>query len=224
MLYMDNARKMFSEACSSFNCENIEAEFYHNFAQMIPDRIDVDTLILALQIALTESEEVGYNILGFIALVPQYVRQCASVEFAHEFREKYNRNILGLSQDKLPDVDYGYIEVAEDVIDISNKDKYEVFAALYNASIPVGMGFMKYNPMPWSRETARRYFEINGKENSNDGEINFNWVMGRLVPCTFKDNLLYVRSYNYNTEDKMAQRIISTVPNIEDKKSNIILR
>jgi len=58
------------------------------------------------------------------------------LEFAREFRKKYNAEVLGLTQEELPNVDYGCTEVEPDVIDISNKDRNEVLAALYNASTP----------------------------------------------------------------------------------------
>ena len=46
MLYMEDARRAFSEACGTFNRYNSESEFYHRLAQMIPNRVDVDTLML----------------------------------------------------------------------------------------------------------------------------------------------------------------------------------
>lgn len=221
MLYMENARTAFAEACGTWNKYNSESEFYHKLAQMIPNRVDVDTLILAIKIALADADREDKNTLGFIAIIPQYVRQCASYEFTHEFREKFNLEVLGFTQEDLPDVDYGCIEVEKDVIDISNKDRYEVLAALYNASTPVGKGFIEYNPMSWDRETAAMYYECYGKANAINGTVNFKWILGRPVSCTFEDNLVYVSSYNRDNEEGLAQRAISTVPNIEDVKHNI---
>ena len=140
MLYLENAKESFANAQSTFG-DNEEVEFYHRFSKMIPDIVDVDTLILAFKIALKDVEMEGKNTLPYIALVPHYVRQCTSFEFAHEFRKKYNAEILGLTQEELPDVDYGCIETEPDIIDISSKDRNEVLAALYNASTPIGRGF-----------------------------------------------------------------------------------
>ena len=89
MLYFENAKESFESACGTFNRCNSESEFYHKFARMIPDKIDVDTLVLAFKMALQDVEKEGENTLPYIALVPQYVRQCTSPEFAHEFRKKY---------------------------------------------------------------------------------------------------------------------------------------
>lgn len=218
MLYFENAKESFAAASETFNSYNSESEFYHRFAIMIPDKIDVDTLVLAFKMALQDAEREGENTLSFIALVPQYVRQCTSPEFAHEFRKKYNEEILGLTQEELPDVDYGYTEVEKDVIDISNKDRNEVLASLYNASTPVGMGFAQYNPMPWTKEIAGMYFERFGQPDS-DGVIAFKWVMGRPLNCKFVDNLVYVAGYNNDNEWGLAQRAISTCPNIQQTKT-----
>lgn len=220
MLYLENAKECFASACSD-NRNNIESQFYHKFSHMIPNRIDLDTLILALKIALADSEIIGINTTSFIALVPHFVRQFTSPEFAHEFRKKYNAEVLGLTQEELPDVDYGYNEIKRDVIDISNKDRNEVLAALYNASTPINMGFAQYNPMTWTKEIASMYFEQFGEPDEN-GVILFKWVMGRPLNVKFVDDLVYVAGYNNDNEWGLAQRVISTCPNIVKnlKKTN----
>lgn len=217
MLYMENARKAFSQACGNWQRENTESKFYHELALMIPDRVDVDTLILAIKIALSDANKDGVNTEAFISLIPQYIRQCASYEFTHEFRKKFNFEILGLTQEELPDVDYGYVEVEKDVIDISNKDRYEVLAALYNASTPVGKGFIEYNPVSWNKEMAEIYFENYGRVDEHTGNVSFKWILGRPVTCTFMDNLVYVGKYNRDNEEGLAQRAISTVANLDVK-------
>lgn len=215
MLYFENAKESFEKAHGSiFGDENAERNFYHKFARMIPDKVDVDTLVLAFKIALQDETREGKNTMGFISVIPQYVRQCTSLEFAHEFREKFNEEVLGLTQEPLPDVDYGYNEVEENVIDISNKNRADVLAALYNASTPVGMGFAQYNPREWTREIAEYYFE-NYVEPKEDGTIFFKYIMGRPVTCTFVGDLVYVGAYNYENEPGLAQRAISTCPNKE---------
>lgn len=217
MLYFENAKESFESACGICKRHNSESELYHKIAQMIPNKIDVDTLVLAFKIALQDAEKEGENILPYIALVPQYVRQCTSLEFAHEFRKKYNSEVLGLTQEELPDVDYGCTEVEPDVIDISDKDRNEVLAALYNASTPAGEGFIQYNPMTWTKEIASMYFEQFGTPDS-DGVIAFKWVMGRPLNCKFVNNLVYVAGYNNDNEWGLAQRAISTCPNIGKQK------
>lgn len=218
MLFFENAKESFELASGTINKYNSESEFYHKFAKMIPNKIDVDTLVLAFKIALQDAEKEGENTFSFIALVPQYVRQCTSPEFAHEFRKKYNAEVLGLTQKELPNVDYGCIEVEPDIIDISNKDRNEVLAALYNASTPVGRGFAQYNPMPWTKEMASMYFE-QFCQPDKDGAIALKDVIGRPLNCIFIENLVYVAGYNNDNEWGLAQKVISTCPNLNKKRT-----
>ena len=47
MLYFENAKECFESAHETIlGRENAESEFYHRFARMIPDKVDVDTLVL----------------------------------------------------------------------------------------------------------------------------------------------------------------------------------
>lgn len=218
MLYLENAKENFESARDFLGGNNAETRFYHLFANMIPDSIDVDTLVLALKIAFQDAERKGENTAPYISIVPNYVRQFTSLEFAHEFRKKYNAEVLGLTQEELPDVDYGYTEVEPDVIDISSKDRNEVLAALYNASTPLGAGFVHYNPMTWTKEIASSYFEQYGKPDEN-GVIRFKWVMGRPLNCKFIGDLVYAEGYNNDNEAGLAQRAISTCPNVAKQKS-----
>lgn len=213
MLTITNAKENFSKVYGGIDYSSV-CKFLHKVAEMIPDTVDVDTLVLAFKIAFQDSSIATDDSVGFIAIIPHYVREFSSPEFAHEFRRKYNREVLGLTQEELPDVDYGYKEVKTNVIDISNKDRNDVLAALYNASTPIGMGFMQYNPMPWTREIAAMYFEEYGKPNK-EGNITFDYVLGRPLKCTFKGNLVYVLGYNNDNEWGLAQRAIATCPNIE---------
>lgn len=217
MLILENAKEAFAVSKDPVFGTNSECEFFHLLSEIIPDTIDVDTLILACKIALEEEKRMGRHPENYISIIPQYVSQCASFEFAHEFREKYIREVLGLTQEPLPDVDYGYNEVEKDVIDISNKDKGAVLAALYNASIPVGMGIIEYNPATWDERMGNYYLEHIAEKDSY-GNINLHYVMGRLVRCRFEGNLVKVALYNLETEQGLAQKAIATVPNKTDVK------
>lgn len=197
--------------------ECFESEFYQRVAKMIPNTIDVDTLVLAFKIAFNDAKEQKEDYSSFISLVPQYIRKFASLEFAHEFRIKFSEEVLGLTLEKLPDVDYGITEIEEGVIDISNKDKMEVLAALYNASIPIGMGFYQYNPMPWTKEIASVYFQKYAQLDENK-KVSIKWILGRPINCQFINDLIYVAGYNNYNESNLAQRVIATCPNVNKKK------
>lgn len=220
MLYLENAIESFASATNSLGFDGSAERFYHRISNMIPDTIDVDTLILAFKMALNDAERRGENTLGYIALVPQYVEQCASREFSHEFRQKYIKEVLGIDKEPLPDVDYGLNEVCPDVIDITNKDLGEVIAALYNAACPVGNGFMQYNPDTWDMEYANMYLELYKDEITDyEGNIFIKYILGRPMCIGIRNGLIYVDGYNRDNERGLAQRIIRTIPDKERKKS-----
>lgn len=213
MLYLENARNNFSAAGSNFTGDG-ESSFYHRVALMIPDKVDVDTLILAMKIALADEDKSYNNTFGFISLVPRYVDQIASTEFALEFRRKYLIEVLGLQVEEISnEVDYGCNEIEPDVIDISSKDLGEVFAALYNASAPIGAGFFQYDSEDWDKSVAQRFFVFKYGENYESERMFFDYVKGRNMEVTIQDNIIYVKRYNIANGIGLAQRVIKTVPN-----------
>ena len=216
MLYMNNARNEFYNAEDIFYRISPEVAFYHNLASMIPNKIDVDTLVLACKIAFKDLSRGVKEIPNFSFVVPLYVRQISTPEFAHEFRIKYFQNILGITIKDPPEIDYGYTEVEKDVIDISNKDLNEVIAALYNSSTPSIGGYTEYTPYEWTKREAKIYLK-NYAEVLDDGCISLRYVLGRCMFCIISNNLLDVRGYNENNEWGLAQRIIATCPNIDKK-------
>lgn len=223
MLIAENIKQHLAEATMSgkmYYEKSPECRIHHEVAEMIPTDIDVDNLILAYKICLDNYEKQSGNVLPFIAVIPQYIRKGTTPEFSKEFRKKYITDILGLPAQPELETDYGYVETEEDVIDISNKNKYAVLAALYNYSTPYGMGFAQYDPYAWDEEIGKLAFEKFG-EVLSDGSIFFGWVQGRLMRCKFKDNLLYVAAYNYENIDGLGQLAVSSVPNINQKEKPI---
>lgn len=214
MLYLEDAPKCFEEARTLFYGNGHEAEFYHQLAHMLPDVVDVDTLILAIRIALNDEDREERDTVGFIAIIPKYIEQIASKEFSLEFREKYIKEVLGIDKPELPEEDYGIVEIEDDIIDLSDKDKYEVLAFLYNAAIPVGAGFMQYNPSTWDKDTAEYYWN-NFAESDEEGNVYFRYVLGRLLHVRFNeiDNYVDVHAYNKENIEGFAQKVISKVPN-----------
>lgn len=220
MLYLENAIENFASATNSLGREGNAERFYHRISNMIPDTIDVDTLILAFKIALNDADKRGENTLGYIALVPQYVEQCASIEFAHEFRKKYIKEVLGITQPPIPDVDYGIKEVSKYVIDISNKDIDEVIAALYNASCPVGVGFMEYDPDTWDASFAHFYLEkFKDEIMDEEGNIYIKYILGRPLNIIIQNGLINVQGYDNDNEQGLAKRVIRTIPDKKNKRS-----
>lgn len=214
MLYVENAIESFASAHSNLGCDGPAEYFYHRISRMIPDTIDVDTLILAFKIALVDAEKRHENTLGFIALVPSYVEQFASYEFSQEFREKYIRQILGIDRPDIPDIDYGIKEISPHVIDISNKDLGSVIAGLYNQACPVGNGFMNYEPDTWDNNYAYAYLEHYKDELvDEDGTIHIKYILGRPLYITIKDNILYLEGYDRDNGAYLGERVVRSIPN-----------
>lgn len=220
MAILDNAKEFFSAATSNEyigDVDNTEAQFYHRLSEMIPNTIDVKRLILAMKILLKEEEKYHVNTISFMTIIPIFIDKYAPQDFAIEFREMFVKEVLGINQEPLPDVDYGINEIEEDIIDITDKDRDEVFAALYNASTPIGMGLAQYNPMTISKEIAHQAFSSVGKRRV-DGGILFDYVLGRPLKCCFYENKVDVSNYNLHNGIKKGQQAIKTVENLSDKK------
>jgi hypothetical protein len=67
-----------------------------------------------------------------------------------------------------------------ETIDISKLNKAEVLAVLYNASRPLGMGFLQYNPAPMTKEQAEELLK--------DGTY-FDYLKGRVMKVDIQDQL-----------------------------------
>jgi hypothetical protein len=61
----------------------------------------------------------------------------------------------------------------EDAVSIKGLNKAEVLAVLHNASRPLGMGFLQYNPKPITQEEAQKMLD--------SGRKYFDYVNGRVM-------------------------------------------
>lgn len=216
MFVAEKMKEHLSQAMSTSGRVDSQCAIHHDVSKIIPDTIDVENLVLAYKIIVNEYEK-RTNVTSYISVIPGYVKQAVSKEFFLEFRKLYTRELLGISLPDYSGEDYGCTEIEEDVIDLSNKNKYEVFTKLYNAIPPTGMGFAKYNPIPLEENLAPQVFEREGKVLTN-GAISFKWVIGKLMPCRFQDNLLYVAAYNYENGEGLAQQIVASCKNVNEKE------
>lgn len=208
MEYLKNAKNIFDLEYGANSTVRNELK------RMIPDTVDVDTLILVFKIGTNGTNHSTSHMTEIL----DAVKQCADEDFFHEFRIKYYKEILGIDCLDVQMGEYGYNELEENVIDISNKDVYEVLAGLYNAATPIANGFFQYNPITWTKETAKEYVKQYGQGNE-DNSLNFGYICGRPVRFKLlKGHLLYVHNYNYDNEPGLAQRVLSNIPNIEKDK------
>ena len=148
-----------------------------------------------------------FQIIVYLSYFPLIVDKIASKEFAEEFRTMFTE-IFGEAQPPVDETkeDFGVTIVEEGVVDISNKDKAEVLAALYNNSHPCGLGFLQYNPEPMTIEQARELLQQT---------TYFDYLAGRVMKISLESDTVYTRGYNRDNGDGAAERAISQCRNIQ---------
>lgn len=85
-------------------------------------------------------------------------------------------------------------------VDISNLNKAEILASLFNASRPLGMGFMQNHCEAMSVEEAE---ELLKKATS------FDYVRGRVMKINLSGNELRTGLYNRDNGQDAAERVIA---------------
>lgn len=156
---------------------------------------------------LTNKLKYRDNLSAVLSFIPRIINQISDTQFFLEFSNKYKKAVLCQFDIEEQTDEYGYIEVDEDVIDISNKDKAEVLARLYNNSQPLAHGVAHYNPTPMTVEVARQILEET---------THFDYLAGRPLKINLEENIISVLAYNSNNGKKQAQMLISSCRNIND--------
>lgn len=90
-------------------------------------------------------------------------------------------------------------------IDISKKDKAEVLAALYNASKPLGLGYLHFDPRPMSKEEARQLLAET---------TYFDYLKGRVMKVRLDGTTLDERLYDRDNGPGAAERAIAQLADI----------
>jgi len=152
-------------------------------------------------------KEEKFQIIIYLSYFPLIVDKIASKEFAEEFRTMFTE-VFGEAQPPVDETkeDFGVTIVEDGVVDISNKDKAEVLAALYNNSHPHGMGFIQYNPEPMTIEQAREILKQT---------TYFDYLAGRVMKINLGSNTVHTWGYNRNNGNGAAERAISQCRNIQ---------
>ncbi len=88
------------------------------------------------------------------------------------------------------------------MIDISKKSKAKVLAALYNASQPLGLGFMHYDPAEMTEQEAEGLLEKTDY---------FDYVKGRIMKVQLSGDTLDPRNYDRDNGEGAAQRAIDAI-------------
>lgn len=204
--------------------------FFEILLTILSDTASMDELLFTMQLLINDFEngECGFHnslktiekfkdlrsrldgtgkLSVILSYIPRYIDEVTDSEFSMEFSRRFGQAVLGKYDIEVPKRDYGYIEIRKDVIDISNKDKAEVLAGLYNNSQPMGMGMVQYDSTPMSIEVARKILEK---------EIHFEYLLGRPLKISFYGNIIQVYGYNSNNGQDLAQKVISSCRNIND--------
>lgn len=92
----------------------------------------------------------------------------------------------------------------EDTINIEGLDRAAVLAALYNASRPLGMGFMHYDATPMSVEEAR---QLLGPEPVKSKY--FDYLKGRVMKLEMGGTHINTRLYDRDNGPGAAAKVIA---------------
>lgn len=220
MAILENAKEKFKKIYEDDYCDT-DKHFYYKVSTMVPDEVDPENLVLILKLAIQDYEEDTEELTNVLSVIPHPIREVSTPEFYYELWEIYNYEVMGLTQRvPVPEGKYSCPKINEYLIDISNKNKYAVLAGLYNAAVPIGLGYGSYEPMQWDEMTAEIAFEQIG-EKLDDESIFFGWVLGRPLRVRFFENSVYVGTYNNNQAPGLAERVISNIPDIKQKEKII---
>lgn len=154
-----------------------------------------------------ELKEKKFKIIVYLSYFPLIIDKIASKEFAEEFRTLFTE-VFGEAQPPVYEAkeNFGVTIIEEGVVDISNKDKAEVLAALYNNSHPHGLGFLQYNPEPMTIEQARELLQQT---------TYFDYLNGRVMKISLESNTVHTWGYNRDNGNCAAEHAISQCRNIQ---------
>jgi len=93
------------------------------------------------------------------------------------------------------------VNMAE-VINLKGMDKAEVLAALYNASHPLGMGFLHYDPKPMSVDEARELLKR---------QTYFDYLKGRVMKVDLSGDTLETWLYDRDNGQGAAAEVINSL-------------
>lgn len=235
-VYLKNARQTFLNPPKKAYYEGMGLEEFDSFVRMLgyisPNKLTPEELIVYLKFlikdikngvcrfqnssALKETFEkylyMNTNLEMWMTYFPSFIQAVSTPGFYNDFIELFKKSFYQLESENDKAKDYGCVEVEPDVVDISNKDKAEVLAALYNYSKPIGMGIVQYDPTPMTVEVARMILEKKG--------YSFDYLKGRTMKVNLASDTVYVYGYNSdNNYPGLAQKAISTCKNINKEIS-----
>lgn len=230
-VYLENARQIFLMPPSDVYYEGRGVKQFDDFIRMlgyvVPNKLTPQELIVYLKFLINDIRdktcrfqnsqafrkifeeylEISGNLEKWLTYFPGFMQVFTKPEFYNEFIVMFKKSFYQLELEEESEQDYGCVEVEPDIIDISNKDKAEVVASLYNHSKPIGMGIFQYDPTPMTVEAARMVLDEMG--------YVFGYLKGRTMKVNLYDNIINVHVYNMdNNQPGLAQKAISKCKNI----------
>lgn len=230
-VYLENARQIFLTPPRNVYYDGRGDKEFDTFIKMlgyiVPNKLTAEELIVYLKFLMKDIKDKtcrfqnskafkeifenyllwSDNLEMWMTYFPEFIQKFTPSEFYSEFIEMFRESFYQLEPEQEKEQDYGCVEIEPDVIDISNKDKAEVLAALYNHSKPIGMGIVQYDPTPMTIEVARMALKKMG--------YCFSYLKGRTMKVNLEGDIVYVYGYNRdNNCPGLAQKAISKCKNI----------
>ncbi len=100
------------------------------------------------------------------------------------------------------------------MIDIKGLDKAAVLAALYNGAHPMGMGFMHFDPKPWTTEDAQREMVLGDDRVRMFGgkpSFYFDYLKGRIMKVNIGGDQFDEALYDRDNGHGAAERAIAAL-------------
>ena len=99
-------------------------------------------------------------------------------------------------------------------LSLKGLDKAEVLAVLYNASKPLGMGFIHYDPKPMTRDEAKQLLD--------DGQTYFDYLKGRVMKVDLSGEELDVLGYDRDNGQGAAARAVDSLKLTRQTDSDLV--
>lgn len=99
-------------------------------------------------------------------------------------------------------------------VNIEGLDKAELFAALYNNAKPLGMGMLRYNPTPLTKESAAELMGL-GDDSARmfpgfkKPSLYFDYVNGRPMKINLEGDETDSWGYNRDQGEGEVERIVA---------------
>lgn len=95
-------------------------------------------------------------------------------------------------------------------IDLKDLDKAAVLAALYNASKPMAMGFMRYDPTPMTVDQAHELLKK---------QTDFDYLQGRVMKTDLSGDTLDTWGYDRDNGEGAAAKALASLQSTGDPNS-----